>query len=202
MRRMAPRKDSPYGRPSGRSLSLTYVVNRNNSNPSGGIEEEHGTVAIRVQDSGIGIAPDVLPCIFDRFTQAERSLARSEGGLGIGLALVKGLAEMHGGSVEAHSVLGQGSEFLVRLPVAADSGPGQSQGQAITPASQPLRILVVDDSLDLSRILRLTFEADGHQVRMSQKAQPPLKQLSTFNRTLSCWISACLGGTVTKWRAA
>ncbi|MDB5891507.1 MAG: hybrid sensor histidine kinase/response regulator [Polaromonas sp.] len=73
-------------------------------------------VVLRVRDTGIGIAPDVLPRIFDLFTQAERSLDRSQGGLGIGLCLVQRMVSLHGGQVEAHSVPGQGSEFVVRLP--------------------------------------------------------------------------------------
>jgi len=82
-----------------------------------GLEQEGAEAVLRVHDSGIGIAPHVLPRIFDLFTQAERTLDRSQGGLGIGLALVKELVTMHGGTVEAISALGQGSEFVVRLPI-------------------------------------------------------------------------------------
>src|ERR1700682_6567795 len=88
--------------------------------------EQEGTEAVlQVRDSGVGIAPDLMPRIFELFTQAERSLARSQGGLGIGLALVQRLVEMHGGKVAAYSALGQGSEFVVRLPtvVAAEPPP-------------------------------------------------------------------------------
>ena len=74
-------------------------------------------VAIRVHDSGLGTAPELLPRIFDLFTQADRSLDRSQGGLGIGLSLVKQLVELHGGTVTVSSTLCQGSEFVVRLPV-------------------------------------------------------------------------------------
>ena len=82
------------------------------------VEQEGNDCVLRVRDTGIGIAPELLPRVFDLFTQAERSLARSQGGLGIGLALVRRLVEMHQGRVEAHSTLGQGSEFVVTLPVA------------------------------------------------------------------------------------
>src|SRR5262249_55257809 len=82
------------------------------------VARENGQVALRVRDTGVGIAPETLPHIFDLFAQAERSLARSEGGLGLGLTLARRLVEMHGGRVEAHSPgLGQGSEFVVRLPL-------------------------------------------------------------------------------------
>ncbi len=85
------------------------------------VERKGNDCVLRVRDTGIGIPPDLLPCVFDLFTQAERSLARSQGGLGIGLALVKGLVEMHGGRVDVHSTLGQGSEFVVTLPMAVSS---------------------------------------------------------------------------------
>ena len=85
------------------------------------VEQEGNDCVLRVRDTGIGIAPELLPRVFDLFTQAERSLDRAQGGLGIGLALVQRLVEMHHGRVEAHSVLGQGSEFVVTLPVAKTS---------------------------------------------------------------------------------
>jgi len=85
------------------------------------VEQTGHECELRVRDTGMGIAPELLPRIFDLFTQAERSLSRSEGGLGIGLALVQRLVEMHHGRVEAHSALGQGSEFVVTLPVAVSS---------------------------------------------------------------------------------
>ena len=80
---------------------------------------EDDECVLRVRDTGVGIAPALLPKIFDLFTQAERSLDRSQGGLGIGLALVQRLTELHGGRVEVHSSVGQGSEFVVRLPLMA-----------------------------------------------------------------------------------
>ena len=83
------------------------------------VQQEGDEAVLRVRDTGVGIAPELLPRIFDLFTQAERSLDRSQGGLGIGLCLVQRLVEMHGGRVEVYSALGQGSEFVVRLPVMA-----------------------------------------------------------------------------------
>ena len=85
------------------------------------LQQEGNEAVLRVRDSGVGIAPELLPHIFDLFTQAERSLDRSQGGLGIGLALVQRLVEMHGGTVAASSAVGQGSEFVVRLPVVLAS---------------------------------------------------------------------------------
>src|SRR6185295_324703 len=98
-------------------------------------------VVIRVRDTGVGISPALLPHVFDLFTQAERSLDRSQGGLGIGLALVQRLTELHGGKVEAFSTLGEGSEFVVRLPVTATDVPHPSVAETSQPAPRPLRVL-------------------------------------------------------------
>jgi len=132
------------------------------------VEQVGEECVVRVRDTGVGIAPELLPHVFDLFTQAERSLDRSQGGLGIGLALVQRLVELHRGRVEAHSSLGVGSEFIVRLPVAqAVASP------AIAPllraaASHPgvaLRVLVVDDSVDTAESLAMLLIAAGHDVR-------------------------------------
>jgi len=99
-------------------------------------ERDDNEIVLRVRDSGIGISPDLLPRVFDLFTQSERPLDRSHGGLGIGLTLVKRLVEMHGGRVQAHSAgHGTGSEFEVRIPAAADSRP-----QAYVDHKQGVRI--------------------------------------------------------------
>jgi PAS domain S-box-containing protein len=93
------------------------------------VAAEAGRAVIRVKDKGIGIAPDLLPRIFELFTQADRSLDRSKGGLGIGLSLVKRLAELHGGTVEAKSAgLGRGAEFIVRLPLLAEASADSALG--------------------------------------------------------------------------
>src|SRR5437764_13510529 len=109
----------------------------------------------------MGIAPDTLPHVFELFAQAERSLDRSQGGLGIGLTLVRKLVEMHGGSIEAHSAgLGQGSEFVVRLPAlpterARRPRPARESRNrgAHLPVARPLQILVVEDNLDAAELL-------------------------------------------------
>src|SRR5208282_5872911 len=90
-------------------------------------QREGDTVVVRVRDNGVGIPPYMLPRIFEMFIQVDRSLERAQGGLGIGLTLVRRLVEMHGGTVEAHSDgAGTGSEFIVRLPLALDSRPASS----------------------------------------------------------------------------
>ena len=131
------------------------------------VQQEGEEVVLRVRDTGVGIAPEILPRIFDLFTQAERSLDRSQGGLGIGLALVQRLVEMHGGSVTASSVLGQGSEFVVRLPVVSPPQPQESSPPIETaqPTGPSLRVLVVDDNVDTVTTLALLVQESGHDVR-------------------------------------
>ena len=131
------------------------------------VAQEGDDCVLRVRDTGTGIAPDFLPRVFDLFTQAQRSLARSQGGLGIGLALVKRLVEMHNGRVEAHSALGQGSEFVVTLPVALSSAApvAVDPGETDTPATRSLRILLVDDNADTADSLEMLLRVLGHDVR-------------------------------------
>ena len=125
---------------------------------------------LRVRDNGVGISPTLLPRIFDLFTQAERSLDRSQGGLGIGLALVQRLTELHDGTVEVQSVLGQGSEFIVRLPLHSDEyriAVGDVSG-VLEPPQAPLppqlRVLVVDDNVDTVLSFAMLLQSVGHEV--------------------------------------
>jgi PAS domain S-box-containing protein len=150
--------------------------------PEGGdiwlsIEEEGEEVVIRVRDSGVGIAPDLLPQIFDLFTQAQRTLDRSQGGLGIGLTVVRKVIEMHGGTTEAHSSgLGQGSEFIVRMPAlrwpARQAAiPGAKRAQPV----QTWRVLVVDDNADSADSIAAILETSGHEVEVAYSAQKALE---------------------------
>jgi signal transduction histidine kinase/ActR/RegA family two-component response regulator len=122
-------------------------------------------VQLTIRDTGIGIEPAVLPHLFGLYTQAERSLQRSRGGLGLGLALVKGLTELHGGSVRAGSAgPGQGSEFSLCLPAAADEAAPREVLPTADPAGAPLRILVIEDNRDAAEVLRVLLELARHQV--------------------------------------
>jgi PAS domain S-box-containing protein len=131
-------------------------------------EKEGEHVIVRVKDTGIGIPQEMLPRIFEMFTQVDRSLERSQGGLGIGLTLVQSLVEMHGGTVEAHSDgPGKGSEFVVRLPVAAeikDRRAGVAMGGETMAAPAKCRILVVDDNQDAADSLAMLLRIMGNEV--------------------------------------
>jgi signal transduction histidine kinase/CheY-like chemotaxis protein len=134
------------------------------------VERQGEEALIRVRDNGIGVPPDVLGRVFEPFVQSDGSLARSEGGLGIGLTLVRSLTEMHGGTVEAHSPgLGQGSEFVVHLPVRAAAAlpepPPPRETSPFTPA-RPVRVLVVEDNLDAAESLATLLRLWGHEVRV------------------------------------
>ena len=127
---------------------------------------EGGNAVLRVRDTGIGIAPELLPRVFELFSQAERSLDRSEGGLGIGLCLVQRLVELHGGTVAVHSVVGHGSEFSVRLPLAADQSLHAVAPVDVAGVTQPRRVLVVDDNVDAAQTLAELLTLSGHEVRL------------------------------------
>jgi PAS domain S-box-containing protein len=141
-------------------------------------------VILRVRDTGAGITADLLPHVFDLFRQADRSLDRSQGGLGVGLTLVRSLVELHGGSVEARSD-GQerGSEFVVRLPAR----PAQMETDRVaaaatvnTPSDARYRVLVVDDNVDSAESIALLLELNGHEVRMAHDGPAALEVADGF----------------------
>jgi signal transduction histidine kinase/ActR/RegA family two-component response regulator len=134
------------------------------------LELDHGEAIIRVCDTGVGIAPDVLPRVFDMFTQGERSLDRAQGGLGIGLTLVRRIVELHGGSVHAKSRgVGAGAEFVIRLP-ATRGGGGElvptDEPQRRAPTRNPARVIVVEDNPEAAESLVMVLELLGHVVRV------------------------------------
>ena len=137
---------------------------------------DEADAVVTVSDTGIGIPADQLISIFDMFTQVDRSLERSQGGLGIGLTLVKRLVGMHGGSVEARSGgAGEGSTFVVRLPAALDVSDVPTTVPEDTASASTHRILVVDDNLDSAESLAMLLELTGHQVYAAHDGQSALE---------------------------
>jgi PAS domain S-box-containing protein len=123
---------------------------------------------VTVRDTGIGIDPEMLPRLFDVFAQADRSLERTRGGLGLGLSVVKGLVTLHGGRVEAASAgPGRGAELTVRLPLARGLAAPAAPAPAAAPPGPRLRVVIVEDSPDSADSLRLLLEVQGHEVRVA-----------------------------------
>jgi signal transduction histidine kinase/CheY-like chemotaxis protein len=150
--------------------------------------DEGGKATLRVQDDGIGIGPELLPRVFDLFTQGERRHERSHGGLGVGLTLVRKLAEMHGGSVQAISAgAGEGSEFVVRFPLVEEpDGPAARRGAALEPPPEKaaLSVLVIEDNADAREALVAVLASEGHAayqagngeegVEVAERARPDI----------------------------
>ena len=144
------------------------------TNPGGRIEliadREGDQVTIQVKDNGIGIPVDMLPRVFEMFTQVDSTLDRSQGGLGIGLTLARTLISLHGGTIEARSSgCGSGSEFIVRLPIVAMSDSQKVLEDNSTPAAGPAsyRILIADDNLDHADSMAKLLRLSGHQVHLA-----------------------------------
>ena len=153
--------------------------------PTGGVisvdvSQVQDKAVLRVRDSGIGIGPDLLPRMFDLFTQGDRSLDRSTGGLGLGLAVVKQLVRLHGGHVSATSAgPDEGSEFVVELPVASPNVASSTMTEVVQ-SLRPLRVLVVEDHDDARESLRLLLTAEGHAVTGAQDGPEGLEVLRSW----------------------
>nr|WP_229430095.1 ATP-binding protein [Pseudoduganella umbonata] len=145
-----------------------------------------GVAEIRIRDNGIGIPAAALPTVFDMFSQLEPALERAKGGLGIGLALVRGIVGLHGGTVEAASDgPGRGSEFTVRLPLAAAAdcpaaGPAEDGAPATVTTADSMRILVVDDNRDAADMLTMALEVFGCETRTVHTAADALAIVPRF----------------------
>jgi CheY-like chemotaxis protein/anti-sigma regulatory factor (Ser/Thr protein kinase) len=158
--------------------------------PSGGqihvaARTESEEVVLGVRDTGIGIDADMLPSIFDPFTQDRQAIDRAQGGLGLGLALVRNLVELHGGSVTAHSEgRGRGSVFVVRLPRVRVAKPASAKksarGRRADPLTSGLRILIVDDNQDAATMLAEALSAGGHVTSMAPDGPAALRTAVQF----------------------
>jgi PAS domain S-box-containing protein len=135
---------------------------------------------VRVADTGVGMAPEMVARLFEPFTQADATLDRSKGGLGLGLALVKGLVELHGGDVSAASAgLGQGSEFIVRFPLDVTTIPASTE----TPPARPTarrRVLVIEDNVDAADMLREVLEFGQHEVAVAYNGPAGIARAREF----------------------
>jgi two-component system, sensor histidine kinase len=154
------------------------------TDPSGEIRvelrSEQSSAVIVVTDNGVGISKELLPRIFELFVQSERSLDRSEGGLGIGLSVVQRLVEMHDGQVAAASAgPGRGSTFEIRLPTIA--APKEGRNKYTAPSVEPKRVLVVDDNVDAAASLATFLQLDGHEAEAVYSAKGALEAIATFN---------------------
>lgn len=157
------------------------------------VEKTTSDGIVTVRDHGIGIAADMLPHVFTLFTQVERSRHRAQGGLGLGLALVRALVERHGGTVSAHSAgLGEGSEFTVRLPLARAEDPLDDRG-VIAAFARPRRVLIVQDDPDEAETLRNDLEKAGHSVA-GAAGYPAAVEVAAFFRPEVALIDLGLQG--------
>jgi len=148
------------------------------------VERQENEAVIRVTDTGVGISPEMLPRVFDMFWQVDRTLERSQGGLGVGLTIVKRLIEMHGGSVEARSEgYGHGSEFIIRLPVvpSAETQKGEHIAGRKSPPSARRRVLVADDNVDSAHSLAKILTLLGHEVRVAHDGEEAVEAGSAFH---------------------
>lgn len=152
--------------------------------PRGGTIEvslgsEGDSAVVRVRDNGVGVSPEVKAHLFEPFSQAPQDLARRQGGLGLGLVLVKGIVEQHGGSVSLDSAgAGRGTEVTIRLPQSEKAA--RSVAQAERPTIRHHRVLVIEDSADTAASLRDLLELDGHEVRVAFDGPSGLNEAITF----------------------
>jgi PAS domain S-box-containing protein len=149
--------------------------------------ERDGDMAVlRVRDNGIGIAPHMLPRIFELFVQVDHASTKAQGGLGIGLTLVRSLVEMHNGIVQVHSEgLGKGCEFMVRLPLVAqplaqDDGPKAGAQADQLPPRSGKRLLVVDDNKDAADSLAMLLRLQGHEARVAYSGMAAVEMTKTY----------------------
>jgi two-component system CheB/CheR fusion protein len=146
------------------------------------VDSDAKRAVVRVADTGVGMDDDVLARLFQPFAQADATLDRSKGGLGLGLALVRGLVELHGGTISAHSAgLGHGAEFVVRLPLAVEEVTADSSGRSRRlAAGGRRRVLVIEDNFDAADSLREALEFSEHEVEVAYSGPTGIAKARTF----------------------
>jgi PAS domain S-box-containing protein len=164
----------------GNLLQNAAKFTRNGGTTRVSLEAEGNEAQVRVVDNGVGMSPEILGRLFQPFMQADQTLDRSKGGLGLGLALVRGLVEMHGGSITARSQgPGKGSEFLVRLPL--DTGVTRAAAADSLPlARTPRRVLIIEDNVDTADSLRDALEFGGNDVQVANNGPDGLAKARTY----------------------
>lgn len=167
-----------------------HEINAAKYTPNGGrirvvLSRQGGDAMVSVEDSGVGIPDNMLDQVFDMFAQVNRTLDRSQGGLGIGLSLVRRLMELHGGTVEVHSEgLDCGSKFTVRLPALAEGQgvePVRVPTASVASINRQIRVLIVDDNTDAAETLAMLLESHGHQTRRASSAPAGLRVADEFH---------------------
>jgi signal transduction histidine kinase/CheY-like chemotaxis protein len=154
-------------------IFCNVMMNAIKYTPSGGrvvlaLRAADGQAIVRVSDSGVGMTPETLAHVFDLFAQADQSLDRAQGGMGIGLTLVRALTELHGGTASATSAgLGQGSELTVTLPTTSEAALPDSVAEETTPRTRSRHVLIVEDSPDNREMLQELLEQEGHRVEVA-----------------------------------
>jgi CheY-like chemotaxis protein len=141
---------------------------------------DHDAVTFSVKDTGVGLAPDAVAAVFTMFSQVTGSEDRSEGGLGIGLALAQGLMRLHGGTIEAHSAgVGRGSEFIMRIPrrTIETRQARPEPGSIVQPALRARRVLIADDNRDAAESLAMLLEIEGHRVTIASTGTEALDHI-------------------------
>lgn len=167
-------------------MIVNLLTNAMKYTPEGGkiwlrVEQEQDMAVVRVRDNGEGIPAETLPTLFTLFAQADRSLGSSEGGMGIGLALVRSLAELHGGTVEAHSEGSEkGSEFLFRLPLSSEQAREPEDASKVPSHRSALRVLIVDDNTDAATLTAMLLRAKGYDVRTESSGRSGLEAAEIF----------------------
>jgi nitrogen-specific signal transduction histidine kinase/CheY-like chemotaxis protein len=143
------------------------------------VQNEKTYAVLSVRDNGVGIDPNLLEHLFEPFVQGDQDLARTNGGLGLGLALIKGFASLHGGTIHAHSDgLGFGSEFIFRVPLVSGVAPGNKVPLSV-PDIAPLKIILIDDNRDMVDTLATLLSMDGHQVKCAYDGESGLALIKT-----------------------
>ena len=156
------------------------------------LTKESGEAVIRIRDNGVGIRTEMLEKVFDLFVQGDDTLHRSASGLGVGLTLVRSIADLHGGRVHAHSAgPGHGSEFVVRLPLAASAELPEVEGRRHSAGAPALKILIVEDNDDSRRMLSNILQLDGHEVQVASDGEEGLSAIHASVPRSQLWTSAC-----------